>query len=157
MTVQRAAKASETEKIRYRSHLRAATLKEYLPVCTREFSQRETEFLHEDKGGSSFRIGIEKGGHAGFWYDAECTDCDDGCIIEGEILYGSKKQAENEMLLFKIGFWLTAAVLFVIFCVPILVLFLVERSKGRKRKQSKEESLDLFLCEYVHCEKIADA
>ena len=93
--MQRAAKASETEKIRYRSHLQAATLKEYLPVCTLEFSQRETEFLYEDKGGCSFRIGIEKGGHAGFWYDAECTDCDGGCIIEGEILYGSKSKRKT--------------------------------------------------------------
>ena len=145
------------EKIRYRSHLQAATLKEYLPVCIKEFSQRETEFLYEDKGENSFRIGTEKGDHAGFWYDAECTDCEDGCIIEGEILYGTEKHAESETLLSKISFWSMAAVLAVIFCVPILILLLIERGKGRKRKRSKEESLDLFLCEYVHCEKIANS
>lgn len=155
----------QEEVIAYKTSLTKAQVKAKLPQAIAEFSRRGREFLYRDDGDNAFRIGIERGGHSGFWYLARCRDLSEGCEISGTIVYDpdgyTKKQDGKEnkdSLLSEIFVWIFVAIFvvieFLLFCIPIAVASLV---KLIRKEKTKEEYLDLFMCEFLACEKIEKA
>ena len=139
----------------WKTSLTKAQVKAELPQAIAEFSRRGREFLYRDDGDDAFRIGIERGGHSGFWYLARCRDLSDGCEISGKIVYDPdryiKKQDGKGGVFSEICFWFFTGILCLIFCIPIAVTALV---KSIRKEKTKEEYLDLFMREFLSCEKI---
>ena len=148
----------QEEVISYKTSLTKAQVKAELPQAIAEFSRRGREFLYRDDGDDAFRIGIGRCGHSGFWYLARCRDLSDGCEISGTIVYDpdgyTKKQDGKDSVFSEICFWIFTGILFLIFCIPIVVAALV---KLIRKEKTKEEYLDLFMCEFLACEKIEKA
>ena len=148
----------QEEVISYKTSLTKAQVKAELPQAIAEFSRRGREFLYRDDGDDAFRIGIGRCGHSGFWYLARCRDLSDECEISGTIVYDpdgyTKKQDGKDSVFSEICFWIFTGILFLIFCIPIVVAALV---KLIRKEKTKEEYLDLFMCEFLACEKIEKA
>ena len=131
------------KSIRYRSSLHKSALKQCVAARVREFS-RQTEFLYRETGDDSLWLGIEKGDHAGWWYIASLQDSVDGCFIEGKIVYDPDNYTvDSRMNLFsKIVLGFLIAVFYVIFCIPILIFWLI---RIFRKEKTKEKNLDIFM------------
>ena len=129
----------QEEVISYKTSLTKAQVKAELPQAIAEFSRRGREFLYRDDGDDAFRIGIGRCGHSGFWYLARCRDLSDGCEISGTIVYDpdgyTKKQDGKDSVFSEICFWIFTGILFLIFCIPIVVAALVKLIRKEKTKE----------------------
>ena len=146
---------NEISKRVYKSKYSKEYIKEHIKQCVFDFSNQTKEFLYKDQGDDEIRIGIEKGDPAGWWYIATLTNCKDGCIIDREIQYDpdhyTTRANDKESMFSKIIYAVFLGIIFIIFCIPILIAYICLTFKKNK---TKEEYLDDFLKEYLLCEKI---
>lgn len=121
--------------------------------------------LYEDTP-NGFDLGIERGGHSGYWYAATLTEIEDGTEMRGEIVYrslhgdGSYREATQWEKTKDVIFTVFVALLCLI---PILVIYAVQgilRLIGKIRKKpleitlSTEEKLTHFMTEVMGCNTI---
>ena len=139
----------------YRTEHSIRYINENMPSLIEKFSkENERQFLCGNCCYNEISIGIEKGDHAGYWYIATLEECPEGTKIKGNIKYdpeGFTKSRYEDSLIFKICFWCFSAILYIIFCIPLLINLLIGVITKRK---SKEEYLDMFMRDYLQCEKI---
>lgn len=106
----------------------------------------------------SLWLGIEKGDHAGWWYIARLSDCPEGCLIDGEIVYDpdhiSERGSKKESVPGEIFTWIFMVIAYVIIFIPAMIAGIIywiyEKVKGVK---TKEEYLDIFMRDYLNCTK----
>lgn len=130
-------------------------IKENMPSLIQKFSKDiKREFLYGNSGQNEIRIGIEKGDHAGYWYIATLEECSEGTKIKGNIQYdpdGFTKANNKTNLISEICFWIFTVILCVVLFIPIFFYWFVGVITKRK---SKEEYLDMFMKDYLQCEKV---
>lgn len=130
-------------------------IKENMPSLIQKFSmENKREFICGNCCQNEISIGIEKGNHAGYWYIATLKECSEETIIKGYIKYdpeGFTKTSGDSSLFFKICFWSFAVIFSIVLCIPIFIYWLIGIITKRK---SKEEYLDIFMKDYLQCEKV---
>jgi hypothetical protein len=116
------------------------------------------EYLIEIKNDNTFFLGIEKGGHTGYWYVAHISENDGKTIISGDIVFDPDENGKTKSTN-KSGI-LTTVLLYVIFwpimLLSFLVTFLLKVFKIASKTKSKEEKLDSFMINYLCCSKISN-
>lgn len=120
----------------------------------------EGDYLIEIKD-EGFFLGIERGGHTGYWYIAKVNAVDDRTVIQGKIVFdpdengNEKPQSIGEKLLNGL------IIIILIPSWPIFMLcygfawvirFLI--GKPFPKRRTKEQKLDDFMCNFLGCKKI---
>lgn len=142
------------DKYTYLAKLKSSEIKEIITTKIEEFKQEGKEYTYRETEDNTLWLGIEKGDHAGYWYIAKLTDTENGCFIDGKVVYdpdkeGSKNLFSDIVEYTIIGFCMT---LYYIVCgVPLFILWLI----GKCRKGNKPVNyLDLFMVDYLGSTKL---
>ena len=141
-----------------------------LPIKVRSFDggRYELLFLEKDMNGR-FRIGLQRGGHSGWWYCGELSERQNGCYVNGDIFYNPdenpaynkayyKPEKQKNSLGNKISNALTWAFFFVLFLPVLLVSTLIFMIKGifsGKPVMEREDILVALMTKEMKCELVA--
>lgn len=116
----------------------------------------EGEYLITIKNNNIFWLGVERGGHSGYWYIANVEEINNKTIISGKIIYNPDEEGREEAKTFGDIVWhivFLPVILILIFLEMIVTLF--RKIINRKEKHlSTSDKLDKFMLNYLNCKKI---
>jgi hypothetical protein len=117
------------------------------------------DYLIEIKNDDSFFLGIERGGHSGYWYIARISEMQDKVIIKGKIIFdpdeqGNKKPSQKGetfgiIILF---FFLWPLLLLGLFYKLMYYLYCIIFKKPKPK--NRMDKLGDFMINYLGCTKL---
>ena len=116
----------------------------------------EGEYLITIKNECNFWLGVERGGHSGYWYIANIEERDNKTIVSGKIVYDPDEVGnERQKTMGDILLFILFSPCLLLLNILTLIIDLFGRIFGKKRKHSTPvDKLDRFMLNYLNCKKI---
>lgn len=116
----------------------------------------EGEYLISIKKDNVFWLGVERGGHTGYWYIANVTDQNGKVIVSGRIIYdpdedgNEKPKTIGDILLFI----LFSPCILLLNILTVIVDLFMRITRKKQKHLSPADKLDKFMLDYLCCKKI---
>ena len=116
----------------------------------------EGEYLITIKNDNVFWLGVERGGHSGYWYIANVEQRNNKTIIRGKIIYNPDEEGKEQSKTFGdiVGFIIFSPLLLILNFIDIIVFLFNKIIKPKEKHLTTSDKLDNFMLNYLNCKKI---
>ena len=114
------------------------------------------KYLITIKNECEFWLGVERGGHSGYWYIANLEERDNKIIVSGKIIYDPDEEGKEKSKTFGdiVGLIIFSPLLLILNFIDIIVFLFNKIIKPKEKHLTTSDKLDNFMLNYLNCKKI---